>query len=246
MPHSVTLQGLVIGTIAGSSIANLGLILSLAAVAAPVVTSRGFVWRGAPLIVCSALALTVVAWDGAVTRVEGGMLLAGLPMVFVLGGRGDEEDEGLTDDTLPIIATIGLAVSGLLALPAGAHIFVGGALDLASAFGVDERVIGLTMVAVGTSLPELFSSLAAARRGMGDLVLGNVIGSNVFNVFAVLGLTAAVRPLASPVAVHADLVAVLAISVAAALLLATGRRMSRTEGAVLLLGYAAFALVAWV
>ncbi len=237
--------GIVLGTLVGSNIANLGFILGLSALAGALPVDRRFSRREAPVLVASGLALAAVAWDGAVTRGEGALLLLALPVALRLTSRaaagvGGEPGAGASPGR-----AAAEVLAGLAALPLGAHLLVGGAVDIAEAFGVDERVIGLSVVAIGTSLPELFSSLAAARRGLGGMVIGNVIGSNVFNVFGILGLTALVHPLAGVPPVHVDLLAVAAASLLAAVMFVTGRRLSRAEGAVMVVGYAVFAVVAW-
>ncbi len=131
-------------------------------------------------------------------------------------------------------ALLGVAL-GIVLLVAGAQALVGGAIELARIFGVSERVVGLTMVAVGSSLPELAVCLVAALKRQGDLVLGNLIGSNVFNVLFVLGLTALVRPLSvSPEVFIVDLLVMLGLSFLVLPFLFTGRRLGRREGAVLL------------
>jgi cation:H+ antiporter len=138
-------------------------------------------------------------------------------------------------------------VAGLGLLVWGAHLLVDGATALARTLGISERVIGLTMVAFGTSLPELASSLAAARRREGDIVLGNVVGSNIFNVLCVLGVTSLAQPIAgNPQAVRIDLLVGLAFSVALVPMLLLGRRyyLGRWEGALLVLAYCAY--VGWL
>ncbi len=141
---------------------------------------------------------------------------------------------------LAATATVGLAVLAL-----GGHLFVTGAKGAARAMGMSDRVVGLTVVAVGTSLPELATSLVAASRGHSDIAVGNVVGSNLFNIVLCLGLAAVIAPLRSPVAaVMADLVAFVGLSVAGLLFLRTERTMRRWEGGALLVGYALS--IAWV
>jgi cation:H+ antiporter len=137
-----------------------------------------------------------------------------------------------------------LTALGLVTLLAGGHVFVQSAIDIATRLGVSQRVIGLTVVAVGTSLPELAASLTAARRGQSSLAIGNVVGSNVFNVLLVLGATglagARLRGLA-PIAM--DVGVMLAFTLAAVLVLRAGRRMRRIEGALLVAAYVVYMIV---
>ena len=134
-----------------------------------------------------------------------------------------------------------MAGGGIVLTILGARWLVGGASELARGFGISEAVIGLTIVAVGTSLPELVTSVTAALRRQADLAFGNVMGSNIFNVLFILGATALVRPVAvPPEIVRVDVWVMLATSVALVVFAVTGWRVTRTEGAVLLAGYAAY------
>ena len=237
---------IVLGAIVGSNIANVALILGLSAMAAPIAVSAGFARREALLLVGAAVALTVVAWDGGLSRLEAALLLVALPAALKLSSGSDEaEGDPGAEDPGPLWPSLVRVAAGLVALPIGAHWFVGGAVTLAHGLGIDEHIVGLTVVAVGTSLPELASSLAAARRGMGSMVLGNVIGSNLFNVFGILGLTGLLRPLEAHGAHRMDLLAGVGVSVLAAVLMVSGRRLTRPEGAVLVAGYAAFTVAAF-
>lgn len=135
-------------------------------------------------------------------------------------------------------------IGGLIALPVGAHLLVMGASDIARLMGISEAVIGLTLVAVGTSLPEMAASVASAVRGRGDLALGNVVGSNIFNILAILGITSVVAPLpVPPQMMHFDLWVMLGSSLLLAPFLFRGIPMTRPVGAVFLAGYAAYVWV---
>jgi cation:H+ antiporter len=139
------------------------------------------------------------------------------------------------------LALAALSLVGLGLLVGGGHLLVEGAVGLAHAFGMSERVIGLTIVAVGTSLPELATSIVAAVRGHSDIAVGNVVGSNIFNVLLILGASSVVGSIdASPSSVALDLGVLGAMTAAAALVIRTRRQVSRPEATVLLLGYVAF------
>lgn len=247
--------GLAIGNVLGSNVANIGLILGLTAVIAPIaVLRREFaLWCGL-LLAGTALGIGLLL-DGQLGRGEALGLLAFFAVQLGVGMRFGEETEG-ADEAPPSAggARSALVALGALAcLVAGSKLFVGCAVDLARGLGVSELAIGLTVVAVGTSLPELASSIAAARRRQVELVVGNVIGSNAFNLLAVLGVSGLVMPGGVPLSGFAmrDLGALAAATLALALFGWLGRspgpgrgQISRLEGALLLLGYLAF--IAWL
>ncbi len=228
-----------LGNVVGSNIANIGLILGLSALFLPLHTTRRFILRELPFMVgCSALLVPLIAND-LIGRPEGlallGLLVAYLATMYLTGRV--EPDESDDDDELPSTGrALGFVALGSVLLVAGAKLLVNGGVGIAVDLGVSERVIGLTMVAFGTSLPELASSIAAARRGESDLVLGNVVGSNVFNVLCILGVTATVIPMevAGEDALY-DVWAMLALSILVPVLLWKGRRMGRLEGVGLLM-----------
>lgn len=245
-----------LGNVLGSNIANLGLILGLSALVRPLVGRGLFLKREVPLLIAVALVPFAVLADGEIGRFEGVVLFLLLLVYLALLLRNGEPPEVVREYAAqfqhpPWPRWRGAAgvVLGLALLVAGAHWLVEGAVDIAHALGVSDRVIGLTLVAFGTSLPELASSLVAARRREGDIVLGNIVGSNIFNVLCVLGLTAAVRPFGvERSTVGLDLWVGLALSAAVVPLLLVGRRMrlARWEGAVLLAAYAAYVAVLFV
>ncbi len=185
---------------------------------------------------------TVVAWHGAVLIT----LLAAFIVHAYRGERGHrpEPAEGGDSGEAPSPrgrAALALLFGGLAALAYGADQFVAGAVTLARAAGVSETVIGLTLVAFGTSLPELFATGIAAARGRSGMVLGNAIGSNLFNVLGILGITALVAPLPVPADITwLDLTALLASAVLVVVFAATGARLNRIEAGLLLLGYTAY------
>jgi cation:H+ antiporter len=133
--------------------------------------------------------------------------------------------------------------AGLGALVLGSDLFVGGASTLAEAWGWSQALIGLTVVAIGTSLPELATSLVSVLRGEGDLAVGNVIGSNLFNLTGVLGVASAVRPIAGGLLDPVDLIALVAVTLFAVIALRTHLRLGRVEGALLLIGYAVYVVI---
>lgn len=240
--------GIAVGNVIGSNIANIGLILALAALVRPVVADRSIIRRDGPLMVVAASVLSLLLLDDRLSRVEGGALLAGLVLFLAWSAvvvRRDRKAAEAVDTDLPRPST-NVALDGLLTLGGfaflvlGAEWLVGGAVALASGMGVSEAVIGLTVVAVGTSLPELATSVVAAARGESDLAAGNVVGSNLFNTLGILGVAAVARPLHAPGLSAPDLGVMLAFVVLGLLLLTTGRRLTRAEGGGLLALYGAY------
>lgn len=242
-----SLQGapeLGIGNVLGSNVANVGLILGAAALVAPIAANAAFVRRDVPMSIAVMVLLAPLALDGRLGRWDG------LALLTILGGylallarhdRGALSEEIPEGEAAPLWRSVGGAVLGIGLLVLGADLTVRGAVEIAAYLGVPERVIGLSMVAFGTSLPELASSLAAARRREGDMILGNIAGSNIFNVLAVLGASAGATVLPVRLAAFgADLAVAVAFSAAMLAVMAATGRLGRTAGAVLVAGYVAY------
>jgi cation:H+ antiporter len=230
------------GNVVGSNLANLGLILGLTALLWPLETHARLLFREMPFMVLASLLLFLVVRDLSLTRFEGIAFLA-LLAVFLIYLVRCEAGSAVSNDATSGAKWLSLVLVavGILLLTFGARALIAGAVGTARGMGISERVIGLTMVAIGTSLPELASCLVAARHREGDIVLGNLIGSNIFNILCILGVTAAVHPFAiHGEGVWVDLTAMLAMSVLIWPFLATGMRIQRWEGGVLLAGYLAY------
>lgn len=236
------------GNVVGSNICNVLLILGLSAWAAPLVVTARVVWLEVPLMIASALAVAVVAWDGRITTFDGILLAAGLiayiTFTLIQAMRGRELPAAAQTDvpdakpSNPAINLL-LVAAGVLMLTAGSRWLVMSAVDIAHFLGVSELVVGLTIVAVGTSLPELATSVMAALRGERDIAVGNVLGSNIFNCLSVLGFGAAIAPdgiQVSPSVIAFDLPVMLATAVACLPIFLTGHNIARWEG-FLLVGY---------
>ena len=243
-------SGVAVGNIVGSNVMNVLLILGLSAVIAPLVVRSQLVRFDVPLLVGVSVAVWVMAATGNVVgRIEGlvlvGALVAYLAIVFVGAKRGQAPPT--VDVDAPASggfgANLALVVGGLVGLTLGARWLVQGAVAAAEAYGVSDLVIGLTVVAIGTSLPEIATSVLAGLRGERDVAVGNVVGSNLFNLMCVLGLTAVLPPAGVEVeaaAVNFDLPVMVAVTVACLPMFFTGGRISRGEGAVLLGYFAAY------
>ncbi len=238
-----------VANVVGSNIANVGLILALTALIYPLITSSRFVRREVPLMLLVTAALAPILWGGRVTRWEGAVLLvllAGFLWIITRTGSGlAEEAESVAGrGRTPVwLGLVGTAV-GVAMLWLGARALVGGAVAIATNLGVPERVIGLTLVALGTSLPELASSMVAALRNETDIILGNIVGSNVFNLLAVLGATSVVHPITfDGRAATPDILVMGLFSLALLPLMWRRARLGRLAGALLLGGYLAYILV---
>ena len=242
--------GVALGNVVGSNIANLGLIVGVAAVLTPMTVDRKLVRHDVPIMLISMAALVVFLLDGTLERWEGGVLLAAAVLYTVDGIRTSRREVREANAKLPPEVTealveveagfkrhILLVVGGVALLVFGADRLLAGAVVAATQLGVSEAVIGLTLVALGTSLPELATTIVAARRGEAEIALGNAIGSNIFNVFSVLGPAALAAPIAS-VGIGADVLSIMVgFGLVTLLFLYTGGKTRRWEGAVLLLGY---------
>ena len=244
--------GLAVGNVMGSTVANVGLIVGIGALVSPLVVQDRLLQRETPLLVMLLLIVMVFSINGEIGRVDGLVLIG----VFVLylahlhrwGAAGGVLTDSLIEEAKQrAVATgrqyvnwIRLAL-GLALLLLGATWLVDAAVALARVLEIPEEVIGATLVAVGTSVPELATTVSAAVRGMGDIAMGNIVGSNIFNLGLVLGVAATAAPLhLSPFTVVAEVVPALVFCLALVPLAISGSRVSRLEGGVLLVGYAAF------
>ena len=233
--------GIAIGNVLGSNIANIALILGVAAVIAAIPADTAAFEDRLWLIVASALGIVVILVGSSIGRIEGAILLGGLAIYLWRALRRDADAEPVPEITdMGPGAMTAYILGGLGTLIVGAWLLVAGATGIARGLGVSETLIGLTIVAIGTSLPELATSVIAARRGEAGLALGNILGSNVFNILAILGLTAVIVPI--PVPSDLSLVDLALVAGTAALLLvalATGR-IGRGMGVLFLAVYAGY------
>ncbi|MFW6021295.1 MAG: calcium/sodium antiporter [Guyparkeria sp.] len=251
--------GIALGNAYGSNIANIALILGLTAVIAPIAFHSQVVRREMPILLAVTAVAALQVHDGEITRLEGIVLL--VLLVGLLGwniyqGRrgqvdplGSEVEQELVAHPMPLKKALIWIAIGLVLLIASSRLLVWGAVDIAQFFGVSDLVIGLTVVAIGTSLPELASSIAALRKNEHDMALGNVIGSNLFNTLGVVGLAGVIHPMvAEPEVFTRDMLVMGALTLALFLFAYGFRgpgRISRIEGAVLLaafVGYTAYLL----
>ena len=240
-------SGIAMGNVVGSNIANVLVILGVASLVSVIVTRGHDLRESWAMMIAASVLLIALAMTGEIGRLEGIILLLALGATLwrqLASGRVEDTDlEGA--ELGASWAKIGLWLAGgLVALPLGANMLVNGATEIARAAGISETVIGLTLVAIGTSLPELAASVASALKGRADMALGNVVGSNIFNILAILGITAVVSPLpVPPEMLRLDLWVMLASSLLLAPFLFKGISMTRPVGAALV---AAYGVYAWV
>lgn len=246
-------EGISVGNIIGSNICNLALILGISSVISPIAIDAQSLRTDYPIMVASSALFYLFALDGELARWEGGVLTAGIVGYVIyslvrarrMGPGGGEEsgegDKGEEESSPSRWKNIVYLLVGLAGMVGGAKLMVDSSVVIAKSLGISDLIIGLTIVAVGTSLPELATSLVAALRGESDISLGNVLGSNIFNVLFIMGLV----PLIFGMKVEAQALALdfpvmLGVMVAAFPLLRLGYRLTRVKGALLLVGYVSY------
>jgi len=233
-----------VGNIVGSNISNLALILGMAALFYPVRASRELLGREVPVMIAVSILMTLLLWNGMLSRLDGIILLTGLVIYLVLTVRNNitpaisEQDLAYRRYSTPVVVLATLA--GLAILILGAHLLIKGATGIARALDIPEGIIGLTVVAIGTSLPELATAVVAALRRQGELILGALIGSNILNILFVLGVTGAVRAVPLTDIMLVDLILMSLLALLMIPVIWTGYRVSRLEGALLLALYGGY------
>ncbi len=245
--------GIAIGNVVGSNVSNILLILALVVMVRALPVNPAAIRRDGLLVIAVSILLTALALAfGELNRIVGAILVAGLigylAFAYLMerkGGASAEmhKDESHTHDPAPQALWLSalFAFGGLAILVFGADMLVEGAITTARLVGLSETVIGLTIVAVGTSLPELVASLTAALRGKSDVALGNILGSNLYNILGILGITALIQPIDIPPDMGmVDWGLMIGSAILLLILATTGKRLSRWEGALLFAGYVAY------
>lgn len=236
--------GISIGNVVGSNIANIALILGMTAIVCPCLASKQTLRIDMPFMMLSSVLFVVVALSGTISRLAGAvgvlMLLAFITWQIINSHKNAVSDDG-ADQPMAMWKALLLVAVSFCALVFGADWLIVGAKGIAQSFGVSERVIGLTIIAVGTSLPELFASVMAARKGETDMAIGNVIGSVTFNILSVIGLSAVVCEIHDTAdGFFFDYMLMILLGVLLWLFLFTKRLLERWEGVVLVLLYVAY------
>ncbi len=237
-----------LGNVVGSNISNVALILGAAAMLNPMRVHAQVVRIDAPILLAASLVLGGMLVDGRLSRLDGSLLAGGILAYtwFSIHAARSEPDsiQQEYDRGIPnrhrLWVDLALLVGGIGALGFGADLLVDGAVIIATAVGVSQVVVGLTVVAIGTSLPEMATSVTAAYRGEGDIAVGNAVGSSIFNILAILGVTVLVRPLPTDALRAVDLAVMIGLAVALLPMMRSGFTLSRWEGGVLLFVYAGY------
>ncbi len=246
--------GIALGNAYGSNITNIALILGVTALISPIAVQSGVLRKELPILAATTVVAAWQLWDGGISRIDALVLLVafgGLMTWTVWQGRhvrgdalGTEMRQELDEGTMPVRRAVFWLVVGLMLLVASSRLLVWGAVEIARGLGVDDLIIGLTIVAIGTSLPELASSVIAARKREHDIALGNILGSNLFNTLAVVGIAGTISPLSvGPEVLSRDILVMAALTGS---LFAFGfgfrrpGRINRLEGGALLVGYVAY------
>ncbi len=232
-----------VGNVVGSNTMNSMLIVGCAAAVAPMVISRSTVRKDIPFAIGATLLMMALTYDGTLSWVDGIILLAGFAafMVYTLRqAKAGSSEEETTATNMKTGKAVLYLIGGLAGLVVGSNVFVDHASNLAFSLGISEAVVGLTVVAGGTSLPELATSVVAARKGQSAIAIGNVIGSNVFNILMILGLTGVICPLEIEGITLVDQAVMLVSIVLVWLFSRTRYTVERWEGMLLVAGYVAY------
>jgi cation:H+ antiporter len=240
------ISGVVMGNIVGSNILNIGLILGISALIRPLLVKKITIKKEVPIMIGISVVLILMSLDGVLSSLDGIILVGGVVIFTLFCYKSTKKEETDLEEvpaglklakTRIIPKSIMLLVIGLSLLTVGAFLTIDNAVVLAKTIGVTERIIGLTLVAVGTSLPELTTSIIAAKKGHFDLSVGNIIGSNIFNILAILGISAAIIDISIADEMYLDYFVMLAFSLVLIPIMRTGFVISRLEGILLMIGY---------
>lgn len=252
---SLSAQGdIAVGNIVGSNIFNVAVILGITAVICPIAVKSQIIKLDAPIMIGVSVAFPLLIYGGVVDRLEGALLVAGIVvytiMNFIIAKRAVNEsaaaefEEEVPRMTPNVFVDLLLIGTGLTVLILGSRLLVDNSVELARIWGVSEAVIGITIVAAGTSMPELVTCVVAALRRHPDIAIGNVIGSNIFNILAVLGISSCVHPIISRDISVVDQTVMIGVAILLLPLMLTDMRLRRLEGMVLVAVYVAY--LAWL
>lgn len=244
-----------VGNVVGSNIFNIAIILGISALIRPLKVNVQVLRIDTPFMVIISFILWYLLFDKHLGRFEGSCLLFGIVfyVLFTICLTKSNQNKflknGIKVDVLPkkapVIKQFALIIMGIVSLVFGARLFVLGAIDIAKLLNISEAIIGLTIVSMGTSLPELATSIVAALKGEEDIAIGNIIGSNIFNILAILGITGILTPLYSANIENIDLAYMAGLSVAVLPFMWTGFRISRIEGSFFLMTYMGYLFYLW-
>lgn len=243
---SLTGQGdIAIGNVIGSNIFNVAAILGISAAIRPLQAKRQLTKIDIPILIVASIALVVLFWNGVLGRLEGGLFLAGIVAYTLFSLYYSRKHEKKVEEVRceletqpqPWYKDVMYIVGGLVILIFASQLMVDNAVSIAQTLGVSEAVIGLTVVAAGTSLPELATSVVAALKKNQDIAIGNIVGSNLFNILAIAGTSSVIHPIVSKNVNYVDLLVMLGLSLVLLPLAKSGQKISRIEGCFLIAAY---------
>jgi cation:H+ antiporter len=241
-------SSIALGNVIGSNIANIALIIGVSALIRPLNVHANVIKREIPIMIGASILLIIFLSDGKINKIEG-MILFSLLLIYTVfnillslkeSKEIKNEFESELKTRLKVSTAVLFFIVGLALLIFGADLFLKGAIALAKIFNISDVVIGLTIVAVGTSLPELFTSVVASIKKESDIAVGNVVGSNIFNILSIVGITAIISPVSSAGISPVDLTIMLAAALVLLPLSYTNFKISRAEGLFLIIGYIAY------
>ena len=235
-----------IGNVVGSNIFNICIILGITAMIYPLQTKKQLIRIDIPLMILTSLVFVLFFWSGHLERWQGGLFVLGiisyLVFSFHMSRKEQKEKEELQEQLPPWYINLSNIVIGLVILVLGSQLLVDNATIIARSMGVSEAVIGLTIVAAGTSMPELATSVVAALKKNPEIALGNAVGSNIFNILAIAGITSLIHPIEALSVNYIDLLVMLAVSLILLPLAWSRYRLSRGEGLFLVVSYIGYTL----
>jgi cation:H+ antiporter len=234
-----------LGNVVGSNIANIGLILGLSAFIAPIAVSRKTLRKEVPLMIGISFLLLAVSIDGSISFYDGILFVGGILIFTIFSYKTTRKEVVETvisneKNDSSFSKSIILIIIGLILLTVGAFFTVDNAVIIAKEIGLSERIIGLTLVAVGTSLPELITSIVAAKRGHTDISVGNILGSNIFNILAILGISSSITAISVNDSMWTDYVFMILFAVILLPIIKTGLKIGKIEGMLLVAGYVGY------
>jgi cation:H+ antiporter len=244
-----------LGNVVGSNIANIGLILGIAAIIKPLLVAKSAIKKQVPIMIGVAIILILISIDGIISVEEGIILAIGIVIFTFYSLKSSKKESSDVEKTSGdlnlskknlVSKSIILIVIGLGLLTLGSFITVENAVSIAKSYGVSERIIGLTLIAIGTSLPELVTSIVAALRGHADLSVGNIVGSNIFNILAIIGISAAITGISVNENMFFDYYVMIAFSVILIPIMRSGFIISRKEGYGLVVAYFAYLIYLFI
>lgn len=244
-------SAIILGNIVGSNIANVGMVIAVAAILVPLVVSRSVLRKEIPIMLAVSFLLVLISVDGEISQYDGVLLLVGLGLFGYFTFKNAVKYRVENKEKVPLVQNnlhvrfAGLIVIGVVLLYAGAVLTVDNAVILAQEFGLSEKIIGLTVIAIGTSLPELITSVIAIRKGHADIGVGNIIGSNIYNILMIMGVGAALGGVVVGTDVYVDYAIMIIFSLSLLIALKT-KVIGRIMGLCLMIGYVAYMTVTFL